>query len=314
MQVAADRALDWLGLGWMLEQGESYANEITAPFLPRPRTASADQWRAQALAAYRQAYNISLQEDPNHGVGLSPYPPVAAEAGEGIIRILTRHRLTIPQSLEVARVRLTLKRIEREPQAVTPIIFPGNGSAPLHTLLAPDKMVAFDLAGDGRSEQWPWVRPNTGILVWDPERTGRITSGRQLFGSVTWWMFWRDGYEALAALDDDGDGWLEGKELEGLAIWCDRNGNGIADPGEVVPLSQLGITRVAVRPGGRSEGALFNAQGIQRRDGTYLPTYDWIPTSVVSEPRGAANGKETSIMAGKPWHEIGGRGRPQASQ
>ncbi|MBT3202234.1 MAG: hypothetical protein HN350_20220, partial [Phycisphaerales bacterium] len=49
--------------------------------------------------------------------------------------------------------------------------------------------VRFDLDGDGRAQSWPWVKPTTGILVWDPSGQGRITSGQQLFGSVTIWMF-----------------------------------------------------------------------------------------------------------------------------
>jgi hypothetical protein len=285
MQLAYDQALDWLGLAWMLEQGASYPNEVTAPFLPQPGKATADQWRDQALAAYRRAYSIALEQDPNHGLGMSPYPPIGAEAGEGIIRILTRHRLTIPQTLEVARIRLTLRRIQREPQAVTPIIFPLHGSTALRTLLSPDAIVSFDLAGDGGGDKWPWVGPNAGILVWDPKQTGQIVSGRQFFGSVTWWMFWKDGYQALAALDDDQNGWLEGRELDGLAVWCDRNSNGIADPGEVVPLLRIGITRVAVRARGQSEGAPFNPQGMQRRDGSFLPTYDWMPAPLPASPR-----------------------------
>ena len=44
--------------------------------------------------------------------------------------------------------------------------------------------------------------------------------------------------DALAALDDNGDGVLSGKELDGLALWHDANGNGVCDPGEVKPLSE----------------------------------------------------------------------------
>lgn len=44
------------------------------------------------------------------------------------------------------------------------------------------------------------------LLVRDPQHKSKIESGRQLFGNVTWWMFWRNGYQALAALDDTMDG------------------------------------------------------------------------------------------------------------
>jgi hypothetical protein len=288
-QLEPKQALYWLGLGWMLEQAAAYATEVNAPFLPKLGKATTDSWLKQALAVNRRAYDLSLQQD----LGQEHFGPatdysISLETGEGILRILGRHPLNPAGRAEVDRVRESLQTLNHKPRAVTPIIFSLNGPTPLHALLAPDTVVPFDLAGDGGGEKWPWVGPSTGILVWDPKKTGQIVSGRQLFGSVTWWMFWKNGYQALAALDDDENGWLEGRELDGLAVWRDRNGNGIADPGEVVPLSQFGITRVAVRAIGRSGGALFNPRGLQRRDGTLLPTYDWAPTPLSSSPRRTA--------------------------
>jgi hypothetical protein len=154
----------------------------------------------------------------------------------------------------------------------TPIIF-GAGTV-AEDLLDRTRVVGFDLAGDGGERRWPWVKPSTGILVWDPSRTGRITSARQLFGSVSWWIFWSDGYRALAALDDDGDAWLAGRELEGVGVWRDANGNGVSDPGEVVPAAEASIVRIAVRPDAGNDGVLANARGVVTRDGTY-PTFDW---------------------------------------
>lgn len=111
---------------------------------------------------------------------------------------------------------------------------PGNGPIVLSLragavldLLAPAAQVRFDLDG-----------------------TGRVTSGRQLFGNVIWWMFWESGYQALAALDDDHDGWLQGRELAGLVLWFDRNQNGISDPGEVIPIEQAGVEALAARADG----------------------------------------------------------------
>ena len=44
-----------------------------------------------------------------------------------------------------------------------------------------------------------------------------------MFGSVTWWLFFSDGYRALDTLDDNRDGRLTGSELSGIAVWFDRN-------------------------------------------------------------------------------------------
>jgi hypothetical protein len=119
------------------------------------------------------------------------------------------------------------------------------------------------------------VKPNAGILVWDPKGTGKITSGRQLFGSATFWVLYGDGYEALASLDDDRNGWLTEKELAGISVWQDRNGNGKSDPGEVRAVASLAITGIRTTPTSRA-GVLTAADGIRFRDGRTIPTFDWI--------------------------------------
>jgi hypothetical protein len=122
------------------------------------------------------------------------------------------------------------------------------------------------------------VSPETAILCWDPAGTGKITSGKQLFGSVTWWMFWRDGYAAMAALDDNHDGWLTRRELSGLALWFDRNQNGVSDPGEVTPIAQTPVTGLATTATSEESGSPHHAAGLRLRDGSTLPTWDWIAT------------------------------------
>jgi len=280
--------LAFLGLGWMLEQGALFAQEINAPFAEPPRPVSAAEWRVQALAAYRFLVANYVDLVLTNSQSETPLE-ILAEAGQGILRLLPGPDLSPAEKAETDRARKTVATYKNsaagQQQIISPIIFPLQsgplrGPAPLESLLAPERIVSFDLAGDGRPAKWPWVSADAGFLVWDPENRQHIESGRQLFGSVTWWMFWRDGYQALAALDDDGDGWLEGKELQGIAIWRDANGNGVCDPGEVISLRDAGIVRIAVRATGRTSGMLFNPQGIQLNDGTSLPTYDWTPVSV----------------------------------
>ncbi len=102
----------------------------------------------------------------------------------------------------------------------------------------------FDADGSGLKRQWTWVTNDAGWLVYDPTGNGNITSSLQLFGNVTFWMFWENGYDALASLDDNGDGVLTGSEMNGLAIWHDVSHPGYSDPGEVKPLSAHGIVAV----------------------------------------------------------------------
>jgi hypothetical protein len=270
-QLKPDEALYWLGFGWMLEQGIPYADRVPAPWLSPPRKVSANAWRKQALKAYRQAFRLSVhQELQAKFLNIGEPASIAVEAGQGILR-LAKFLLWWEQK----QITHAIEALKKKPRPITPILFPIGEPLPLDALIS-QRTVRFDLDGDGIVERWRWVTPKAGILVWDADGTGRITSGRQLFGSVTWWMFWRDGYEALRALDDDGDGWLRGKELAGIAVWRDRNGNGVSEKGEVKPVSGYGIVAIAVRAMGRMDGVLFNPKGIQLRDGSFLPTYDWV--------------------------------------
>ena len=106
----------------------------------------------------------------------------------------------------------------------------------------------FDADGSGVKKQWTWVTKDAGWLVFDHKKTGKVDSALQLFGGVTFWMFWDNGYDALRSLDDNGDGVLTAAELDGLAVWCDANGNGVCDPGEVRTLGELGIVALAFMP------------------------------------------------------------------
>jgi hypothetical protein len=103
-----------------------------------------------------------------------------------------------------------------------------------------------------------------------------------MFGNVTFWIFWRDGYEALRSLDDDGDGVLRGAELRGVALWQDRNGNGICDSGEVRPVSEWGITEISCAGEMHSTGIAWSPKGVTFTDGESRPTYDWIAPSRTS--------------------------------
>src|SRR5207248_5903091 len=145
---------------------------------------------------------------------------MSADAAAAIVRILeARPTLSFDEKDEIEANKKLVKSFETIGRAITPIIFPARSPQPLKRLLDERKQVDFDLAGDGVARKWPWVQSDTCLLVWDPQHTGQVRDGRQLFGSATWWIFWDDGYQPLAALDNDGDGWLSGNELAGLAVW-----------------------------------------------------------------------------------------------
>lgn len=276
------RSLYWLGLGWMLEHGAPHADRVPAPWLKEMAKKPETEWLDRSVEAYRKAYNLDYEKDLKRG-GLGPTADtsIALEAGEGLLRIWEKRR---PEAAEQARVKETVAKLSALPRAVTPVIFPLDGQSPLSALVGRSGRVDFDLAGDGRAERWPWVTDRAGILVWDPERTGRVRSGVQLFGSVTWSMFWKHGYEPLAALDDNRDGWLSGRELRGLSVWVDADGDAVSDAGEVKPISAYRVARLAVAPEGTGREGPYHSRGLEFADGRQAPTYDWTPVSTPVAP------------------------------
>jgi hypothetical protein len=274
-----------LGLASLLEQYVDFLNQINADTLPA-------EFRAiileEAKDTYYAAYKFSIKRDrslrfrPLEGIESL----VSFEAGKAFIRLAEADSaLSKNEKSNIASVRNGLKKLEALPDSglVTPIVFTFSAHHSLADLLAPDLHVSFDLDGTGRNQLWPWVKSTTAILVWDPDRKGQITSGRQLFGSVTWWVFFADGYRALDALDDSRDGSLTGAELTGISLWFDRNANGISEPGEVVPIEETPVLSLATKATSYDNDSPVNERGLTLIDGRVLPSYDWItsPTELL---------------------------------
>ncbi|RYG49488.1 hypothetical protein EON79_01120 [bacterium] len=224
---------------------------------------------------YAQSFNEARKGDlgqPYAQISGSYEPWISVEAGEAMLRLVPKRNEKI--------VRKHLAEIKGKPGGpITPILFSLSSAKPLEELLDASKRVKFDLDGTGSPQEYGWTRPDTAILVWQPDPRVPITSGRQLFGSATWWMMYRDGYAALAALDTDGNGWLEGKELQGLAVWRDADQDGVSDPGEVTPLAGAGVRGLVTRSKAKSGRSPYHPQGVRLDDGRVLPTYDWVTKS-----------------------------------
>jgi len=90
-----------------------------------------------------------------------------------------------------------------------------------------DHRVMFDFFGNGFPVAMEWVGPTDGLLV-HPKADGTV-DGTCLFGNATGY---NNGYEQLATLDVNMDGHVSGKELSGLSVWQDKNGNGKCNSGE----------------------------------------------------------------------------------
>lgn len=236
-------------------------------------------WKDVAIEHDRIAFERAKALDLEQAMRKDFEDLVSLEAGEAYLRLTEGDEARRPgEEAFRTEVREAVERLRRLPlmSSITPIALALEGCRPLDDLVLPDACVLFDLDGDGVEEPWPWLRPDAGWLVWDPDRRGRITSGRQLLGDRSGWFLFGDGYHVLDALDDDGDGALRGAELDGLALWLDRDSDGVSDPGEVVPVADLGIAGLATAATERLGRSLANPCGVELADGRVLPSYDWV--------------------------------------
>jgi len=278
-----NNALYYLGQASFGEQYFEYFQE-TSPVLMPPAIKTIVLNAVKET--YFMAYDLSIQEDLE--LEYLPIPGlrsiISYEAGNGFIRLWSAEDNIPPEIQEkITGIEKNLEILETlQPGAITPIIFSLQKNSSLSELLANGRVVSFDMDGDGIVEKRPWVKPATGFLVWDSDDDGRITSGRELFGSVTWWLFFPNGYRAMDILDDNRDGYLTDGEFKGISVWFDRNSDGRSDDGEIVSVENLGISAIATRPNGCDGESPMNTSGLRLKNGLTLPTYDWIAPSVQS--------------------------------
>lgn len=196
---------------------------------------------------------------------------VLTEAAAHLAHIATTRALRTKMSQLRARLEASQPMIY-----VTPVLVPLS-DAPFARLIDRTSNVAFDFAGTGDARAQGWLTPDAAWLVWDPEWRGEVRSGFDMIGQRTWSVFWRDGFEALRALDDNRDGQLTGAELGGLALWRDANNNGVSEPGEVLPANVHGIAALAVRGTPERPDLITAPDGVRFEDGRTRPLYDWTP-------------------------------------
>lgn len=158
------------------------------------------------------------------------------------------------------------------------------------TLPTEVSIVTFPLDPRNSGNSYIWrASAKLPLVVYDPDHTGVITSGEQLFGN---WTFggkksdsgnispWENGYEALKTLDTDKSGAVDGDELLPLGLWFDKNQDGISQPGEVQPLAAVGVTKLffEISREDAKSGDLWAEKGYERvqdDEATIAPSVDW---------------------------------------
>lgn len=226
--------------------------------------------KVAAKTRYRQvAASAWENESKSHG-GLGNF--VYVETVEYLIPLLDPAK----DAAEIATMNERKKKLLSLPRAMTPLIVPVGNGDDLDVLLDRDARVRFDLDGTGRQLEWQWITKEAAWLVFDPKKSGQVSSAIQMLGSRSFLLFCQNGYEALSLLDDNHDGMITGRELEGLSLWRDLNSNGISDADEVIPVVDYGIQAISTRGQQHGSGIPFCPSGVTFKDGTTRPTYDVI--------------------------------------
>ena len=282
IEIDPNNGLHHLGLASLLEQYVNYLKEINVKEVPE-EISNIILNRARDI--YLRAYELSIIDDlkPDRKFPLEGFRAgVSYEAGYAYIRLVGMQKsISALQKATMAEVNQQLtKGLRKHIGGITPIVFSLKENTSPAELIGRNLKVNFDLDGNGQDELWPWVKPSTGILVWNEDGTGRISSGRQLLGSVTWWLFFKDGYHALDCLDDNRDRILSGNELTGISVWFDTNSNGKSEQEEIKSLEELGITSISTESTSTENGWLANKTGIKLKNTQTIPTYDWIAVPI----------------------------------
>jgi tetratricopeptide (TPR) repeat protein len=230
--------------------------------------------KADAIAEYRRVIEQAWPVEQKARSGMLGRRFYTEEAVGYLIPLLNSKT----DAEEIATLQAHREALSAMPRPVTPIAIPLEDGTPLTAMLDPLARVRFDADGSGLRREWTWITPHAGWLVYDATDRSTIRSALQLFGSVSFWLFWTNGYDALAALDDNGDGDLRGDELAHLGLWIDRDRDGTSDPGEVQPLAAHGIVALscAYEAGDGSRVAAMSPKGAVLTDGRTRPTYDVI--------------------------------------
>lgn len=205
---------------------------------------------ASALTAGSEAPNVQPPSPPQatEAAGYSidyQYHESYAEieethfAASGIIKTADGREIAFDLELTMARAffqessfRLQAGDAARQ---TDPLVLNFAGNAAQLT----DQRFAFDLDSDGASEQIHFAPPGSGFLALDRNGNGRIDNGGELFGPAS-----GDGFQDLAVLDGDHNGWIDENDaaFAQLQVWQkDAAGND-----SLSSLGELGVGAISL--------------------------------------------------------------------
>jgi tetratricopeptide (TPR) repeat protein len=187
-------------------------------------------------------------------------------------------RLLNPQmdKEEIAALNDKIKKF-KPTYMISPVLIPLVDNADINELVNNNAKVKFDLDATRQVKQWQWLSPKAGWLVYLNDNVADVTSGVQLMGNVSFNIFWENGYKAMSSLDDNANGLIDGKELKNLAVWNDKNSNGISEKSELTYLTNMDVESLTYQYTKENKQLLKNDKGIKFKNGKTRPTFDWFP-------------------------------------
>lgn len=142
-----------------------------------------------------------------------------------------------------------------------------NGKYLPHSSYTKDHAMIVDFYNNGFDIAMEWVGPNDGLLI-APKADGTVDA-TCLFGTSGGFD---NGFQKLSLWDKNNDRQVSGDELAGLAVWQDKNQNGIVDNGEMSSLKDAGITSLSLNQKD------FVSSFV--RNGKTYKMWDWWPTAI----------------------------------
>ncbi|QEL64552.1 hypothetical protein OTERR_10760 [Oryzomicrobium terrae] len=176
------------------------ARDISAPAATDVSAPPDPNGNAQAGNAAAQRAGFGVEYDYKETVRESETTTFAAN---GVVRTADGREINFQASLTMSR-QFEATYSERlrlgDAKMRDPLVLNFNGNAAQLS----DLKVAFDLNGDGQKESLPFVASGSAFLAFDRNGDGQVNDGRELFGPTS-----GNGFAELAALDADGNGWID---------------------------------------------------------------------------------------------------------
>ncbi|EXJ12759.1 hypothetical protein [Nitrincola nitratireducens] len=227
-----------------------FKSDIELPFQPLPTTPP----QVETVSFQYQRHETFYQAENTHF------------NATGIVKTADGRSIDISLELNLSRelVQHNSFMLRVGQNLIDPLVINFNG----HSAELTETRFEFDLTLDGRPDLIPSLGANSAFLALDKNNDGIINDGSELFGAIT-----GDGFNELAAYDDDNNGWIDENDeiFQHLKLWV-HPGN--SDSQQLMTLSEAGIGAIylgnAKTPFSLLQSGDSNLLGMIQSTGIYL--------------------------------------------